>query len=392
MAIFATFRFCASSTPCCSASPKRAIGAGCRPTPSRWRGGRTPSFKGEGQGEQYVTINETVKAFVFRLSAYSDASYPSPRPLSLLEAGEASRRRQKSVERAEQQEQMAPMVGVDLKALQNLQEEAGPDGDRLGLVGRATKHQAPAEIDCDRGQREEGEAADPAIGGEAVDIDVVRIDALEMIAELQRAEAEGPIEQHRDRSQLIAESAGLADIVILAERETDHEDVAHRGNGERDRQQHGDDGGAERREKDDPPPQGRRAGREIGEADHHRRRLHPYAPGAPREAQEQREQHDVQRQMGAKEAFASSQKNGLRQPDQRRRQERAEHVRILEGAGSAAVEGEMLAQSADIEIAEDGGEAGEDAGGDIARADDREPLERRFCDEAGEENRGDRNV
>src|SRR5258708_36609708 len=132
---------------------------------------------------------------------------------------------------------MAPMIGVDLKALHDLGEQTGPDRDRLRLERRTLEHQAPAEIDHRQSESREGQAANPPIRGEGVDINVVRILAMEMVAKLERAEAERRLEQHLQRTQFGPEPAGFAEVIVLVKRSADLENFANRRNGQSDGEQ-----------------------------------------------------------------------------------------------------------------------------------------------------------
>ena len=118
------------------------------------------------------------------------------------------------------------------------------------------------------------------------------------------------------------------------------------------------------------------------------------APGAARKAEQHAERHQRQRREGAQQPGAAPEQQILRQPDDRRREERPEHVGILERPGSAGarVEREVLAEPGDVEIAEHAQRRREYAGRDVAGADRAHALERRLGDQRGEEDRGQSHI
>ena len=84
---------------------------------------------------------------------------------------------------------MLPMVRVDLEALEQLGKERRPDGDGVGLEGRAAKAQPPTEVERDREEDDESETAGPAEGAERADEHLMGV-LREDVGETLRAEAE----------------------------------------------------------------------------------------------------------------------------------------------------------------------------------------------------------
>ena len=84
----------------------------------------------------------------------------------------------------------------------------------------ALKRQARAEIDCRRGEGGERQAADPPVGGEGVEIDIVRVFAVETIADCS-----GP-KPRAGRAAAAASAIGRRTarfpyVIVLAERRPD---------------------------------------------------------------------------------------------------------------------------------------------------------------------------
>ena len=115
---------------------------------------------------------------------------------------------------AEAEKDLAPMVDVDLKPLQQEREERWDENLRQAPVGRPYEHQAKADENARRGEENPGETADPTVIGESADIGIMRFE-VEDEPEAQRAEARRAFEQHRQRAQLIAETASHALIIVL---------------------------------------------------------------------------------------------------------------------------------------------------------------------------------
>jgi len=109
---------------------------------------------------------------------------------------------------------MPPVVDVDLKSLQEEGEQSRHDDLRLPLAWRLREHHAQADEGGGSDEKDEQEAADPAIIGEGADIGIVRIE-FEDEAEPQRSETAEVVEQHGDRPQLVAEPTRRAFVIVL---------------------------------------------------------------------------------------------------------------------------------------------------------------------------------
>ena len=73
---------------------------------------------------------------------------------------------------------------------------------------------AEADEKSRESQADKGETAEPAVGGEGVDIGIMGLKA-EGDAEAQRPETIGQVEQHRDRPLLVAEAPVRPAVIVL---------------------------------------------------------------------------------------------------------------------------------------------------------------------------------
>ena len=137
----------------------------------------------------------------------------------------------------------------------------------------------------------------------------------------------------------------------------------------------------------------RRRRGEKGQAEQQRARGDKIDDRAAREAEQQAEQQHRKFHRGD-ERPRLAQDQVLAQPDDWRHEKRPVDVGVLERAHRPAVvvEGEIVASSRDIEIAKNSQHRGDQAGDDIAAADCRHPLAGRRGDDAGEKERGQRDV
>jgi predicted MFS family arabinose efflux permease len=186
---------------------------------------------------------------------------------------------------AELQVEVPPVVGVDLEALQHQEEETRPDRDRIPLERCPQEDEPPAHRHRDADKAEIGDAAKPAVGREGVEEGVVRILGKEL-AEHDRAEAVGQIQQQGDRPELVAEAPGLADVVVLSERGAHLEDGTDRLELQRDDEQHGEEHDAQNADQDDSHTNA--VGSRGQEAERHAqsRRADRDAPGTAGKAEE----------------------------------------------------------------------------------------------------------
>ena len=194
---------------------------------------------------------------------------------------------------------------------------------------RAPEHEDQADIERQRDEHREGDAADPAERREGAEEHLVRI-GREIFGEAERPEPERPIEQHRDRADLVAEAALFAGIVILRQRRPLQRQFADRGDRQDDRPA--------------APPSPRR---QPTRRRHHpplelcrarRQKVRPSISAsasmasinAPREKlTNTREQHHQQKRH-VRRTVTPPQQQILTHPGDRRDQERREHVGVLE--------------------------------------------------------------
>ena len=117
-------------------------------------------------------------------------------------------------------------------------------------------------------------------------------------------------------------------------------------------------------------------------------------PQAAREKASRIASDDDGKSDAAAERFAEPIGHHALQHEQRRQdQERAEHVRVLEGAAGAVVERQQIAAAGNqVEVAGDAGERGDHGADDQAAAQHVEPRLRVLRHHHGEEDDGDRHV
>ena len=228
------------------------------------------------------------------------------------------------------------------------------------------------------------EAAEPAIGGEALQPHVVLVLA-EQLAELLGADAERVLLDQEEADHLAGEAPEMAGIVALQQLGALFEQVVDGRDRQSDGDQQGDGHQAADEEGDDAETADlARLDEKGGEADdQQRQRRKP--PGGAREGEELREQqeeqqHRLEQVVGQPlgEDVAEEKRDG-------QSQEGSEDVRILEDAHDAAVAQEQAAVGDDVEIAADAGHRGDHGRGDIGVLDDGQAAQRRIGDERGEE-------
>ncbi|GJE62355.1 hypothetical protein MPOCJGCO_4488 [Methylobacterium trifolii] len=170
---------------------------------------------------------------------------------------------------------------------------------------------------------------------------------------MHRAHAHRPLDQHADAAQLVAETAGLALVVVLTDRGAGLEHLVHVV--DREQPDHRDHPEAERHQAqgDDAPAQARGAAAHVDGADHqdggHRRP----APGAAGEREEDARQDD---QQGYERQHGPARRGGqqpVHQVEGAQRQEGAEHVRVLEGARRPVVLVEQVLDPEPLQVADD---------------------------------------
>ena len=172
--------------------------------------------------------------------------------------------------------------------------------------------------------------------------------------ELQGSEAEHALQKQRHRARLVPEPARFADVVILVEREALEKHVADRRNRQRDRKQDAEPEETRDCRRRDPTSQPRRRRGEKGQGEQKCDRPRVIAPSTAREAEEDSQRHHADGGDSNERSPRHFQQQVLNDPHDRRDEERAEHIGVLEWAGGAlvVVEGEQRTQARDVEIAE----------------------------------------
>ncbi len=117
-----------------------------------------------------------------------------------------------------QEEEVAPVIDIDLEALQGLHECRAPNRNGGVLPGRLHEHQSPSDKPGSTHQSQKGDSSQPTIVEERVYESVVRFGLGNDLAEFQRTEAVWIFGQKRDRPNLFAEAAIDSDVIFLAER------------------------------------------------------------------------------------------------------------------------------------------------------------------------------
>ena len=118
---------------------------------------------------------------------------------------------------AENEQDVSPVVDVDLKGLQKKGHQGGEIDLRQALIRRALEHKPQADERRDPDDQDEQQAADPSAVGERADVGVMRLEA-EHQPKAKRPEAAEAIQQHRQRAHLVAKATGRALVVVLGQR------------------------------------------------------------------------------------------------------------------------------------------------------------------------------
>src|SRR6266568_785213 len=128
-----------------------------------------------------------------------------------------SRDHHQAPERPEDQEVVAPVVDVDDGALAGDTQEGGVDHVVSRLPGRAHKHKTQSPNGGDEREAEIGEAAQPAARHDGIEEGVVRVLAEIALGELQRPDAERPVEHQIEAENVAPEAPEMAEVVVLVE-------------------------------------------------------------------------------------------------------------------------------------------------------------------------------
>src|SRR5207245_5211673 len=128
-----------------------------------------------------------------------------------------ARNHHQTPERPQDQKVVAPVVDVDDGALAGDAQEGGVDHVVGRLPGRAHKHETQPPDGGDKREAEIGEAAQPATGHEGIEEGVVRVLAEIALGELQRPDAERPVEHQIEAKNVAPEAPEMAEVVVLVE-------------------------------------------------------------------------------------------------------------------------------------------------------------------------------
>src|SRR5262249_13076783 len=120
-------------------------------------------------------------------------------------------------ERPEDQEIVAPVVDVDDGALARDSQEGGVYHVVGRLPGRPHEHETQAADRGDQGQAEIGKAAQPATGHKGVKKSVVRVLSEVALGELQRPDAERPVEHQIEAKDIASKPSEMAEVIVLVE-------------------------------------------------------------------------------------------------------------------------------------------------------------------------------
>ena len=285
------------------------------------------------------------------------------------------------------------MVGLDHHALDG---EAGE-----GCKGHRQQRRLPAALQ--RGPQPEDQrrhdqhdieaAADPTAVQELADIDVVRLLGMQNTAELQRAEPERFGEHIADRLLLATETAlrplvvGLRDRGALIEQFADA--VALEGCGNKPKPENGQHG--DHRQQFEAQQVGARRQHRDGAVD--QQSDGEVAPGAAREAQQQRPADDAHAQDRQDGPAQTVRQRLVQQEDDRRDEERGIDVRVLERTGGAVEDREQLLGAGEyVEIAADARYGGHESAGRRCPEDAQPVRFRRFRHEGCEHERAERQI
>ncbi len=267
---------------------------------------------------------------------------------------------------------MAPVLQVDLDSLQQHDNQGAVDGDRMMLPWRSHPDGPPARPECRDDQCQKGEAAEPAIGGKGVEIDIVRILAID-IAKLQRLQPLRRGEQAGNARDLQAEPPSLADIVVLVETRTHLEQLADGGDLQGEDGADGENQRAADREGDDAVAQRTGWREQQRQQDQERAGPHDIRPGAAREGEKQAERDHQKADEAEDGAARPADQQILGEEDEGRDEKRRKDIGIFEGALRPAHRRQLGGEAGHVEITQNGEDRRADAGCDIAAADDFHP-------------------
>ncbi|KND21383.1 hypothetical protein ADZ37_02735 [Pannonibacter phragmitetus] len=200
---------------------------------------------------------------------------------------------------AKQQEIVAPVVDIDDHAHQGMAHE-----HRKNAVGKARPRPVLEEQGHESSNRPDHQqridnAAEPAIGGEGLEVDVVLVLG-EILVELQRSEPEGALHHHLEAHAVAGKAAETGAVIVLHKScpLAEHGSDAVDGQGGCKKQQHG--GKAARAHQHQPQPfPGAALMNEAEQVDEDAGQGQE-APGAAREAEEDAQHQHGQNQQGGR--------------------------------------------------------------------------------------------
>ena len=118
-----------------------------------------------------------------------------------------------------------------------------------------------------------------------------------------------------------------------------------------------------------------------------------HAPRGARKCQQDRQRYDAEGDRAAERLAELVRDDALQREQRRQDQERAEHVRVLEGAAGAVIQRQQVAPAGDeIEVARDAGERRDHGADDEAAPEHVEPRRGILGDDHREEDDRDRHV